>query len=157
MIQFFAAPFDSLKHEEIYVCFNNIDMILNNSEIILQNEQYKNIRIKGTGIDGIYIGHIDLLLGDLITLWNNAKWRDDQKFYYHLGGSPLSGMSFCTYWLNGKIGCDRNKPSFGTLLEPANKVIKNLNEQPNYITLPFPKRTHSNLNINDLIEILKDS
>lgn len=156
MITFHAAPIDSLKHEEIYTLFNNLDLILNNSDKILQNEAYRNIRVKGTGIDGIYIGHIDLLLGDLIILWRNGSpWRDGEKFYYHLGGSPLSGMSFCTYWQEGKIGCDKSTPSFWTLLSPANMVIKKLTEEPSGITLPFPRRKRSDLTLGDLLEQLK--
>ncbi len=151
MITFHAAPKDPLDNEEIRTFFANIDLILANADKILQDEIYSNIRIKGTGIDGIYIGHIDLFLGDLIRLWHNETWRKGQKYYYHLGGSPLSGMSFCTYWENGKIGCDKSTPSFGTLLRPANMVIRNLQEQPDGIPIPFPKRHVSELNINDLI------
>ena len=156
MITFHAAPIDSLKHEEVYTLFNNLDLILCNSDKILQNEAYRNIRVKGTGIDGIYIGHIDLLLSDLITLWRNGSpWRDGDKFYYHLGGSPLSGMSFCTYWQEGNIGCDKSVLSFGTLLRPANMVIKNLTEEPAGVTLPFPRRQRSDLSIDNLLEQLK--
>jgi hypothetical protein len=156
MITFRAAPLDSVKHEEIYTLFNNIELILQNSAEILQNEEYKNIRVKGTGIDGIYIGHIDLLLGNLLILWNNdSPWRNGQKFYYHLGGSPLSGMSFCAYWQDGELGSDKNLPSFCTLLRPANMVIKNLKEKPAGVTLPFPRRKRSDLSINDLLKQLK--
>lgn len=144
-----------LDNPEIHTLFGNIDLLLRNCEKIVQNEKYKNIFIKGTGIDDIYIGHIDLLLGDLITLWQNNQWRNEHKFYYHLGGSSLSGMSFCTYWLNGKIGCDKNKPSFGKLLKPAYMVLKNFAEQSSHITLSLSKQARSDLNINDLIDIFK--
>ena len=156
MITFHAAPIDSLKHEEVYTLFNNLDLILNNSDKILQNEAYRNIRVKGTGIDGIYIGHIDLLLGDLITLWNNdSPWRDGDKFYYHLGGSPLSGMSFCTYWQEGNIDCDKSTPSFWTLLSPAGKAIKKLIGEPESTDVPLPRRKRSDLTLGDLLEQLK--
>lgn len=156
MITFHAAPKEPLNNEEIGTFFANINLILNNADKILQNETYYNIHIKGTGIDGIYIGHIDLFLGDLIRLWmSGSPWRNGGKFYYHLGGSPLSGMSFCTYWQDGELGSDKNLPSFCTLLKPANMVIKNLKEKPVGITLPFPHRKHSNLSINDLLKQLK--
>lgn len=152
MITFHAAPKEPLNNEEINTLFANIDLVMANVDKILQNDTYRNIHIKGTGIDGIYIGHIGLLLGDLVRLWcNGSLWRDGEKFYYHLGGSPLSGMSFCTYWQDGKIGCDRSRPSFGTLLRPANMVIRNLQEQPDGIPIPFPKRQVSALNVCDLI------
>jgi hypothetical protein len=156
MITFRAGPIEPLENEEIYTLFANIDLIMANADKILQNEAYKNIRVKGTGIDGIYIGHINLFLGDLIRLWSNGSpWRNGQKFYYHLGGSPLSGMSFCTYWQDGKIGCDRSNPSFGTLLKPASTVIKNAEESEHIISVPLPRRQVSGLNIGDLLKYLQ--
>ncbi len=155
MLKFFAKPVNPLDNEEIRTFFTNIDLIFKNSERILQNEKYRNIRVKGTGVDGIYLGHIDLLIGELITLWTNGSpWRDGEKLYYHLGGSPLSGMSFCTYWKDGKIKCDKNKISFCTLLKPASMVIKNLIEQTSEISVPLPTRKTSEMNIKDLIELL---
>lgn len=95
MFIFKAKPKNPLDNEEIRLLFANIDLILANADKILQNEKYKNIGVKGSGIDGIYIGHVNLFLGDLISLWSNGSpWRNGQKFYYHLGGSPLSGVSF---------------------------------------------------------------
>ena len=155
MITFRAGPTEPLKNEEIDALFANIDLLLDNADKILGNEKYRNIHVKGIAIDGIYMGHVTLFLGDLIALWQNNQWRDGQKFYYHLGGSPLSGMSYCTYYQNGKSGCDRNRPSFMTLLKPADMVIKNLQEPPSGVTLPFPNRKSSDLNIYDLIEQLK--
>jgi len=156
MFIFRKKPLNLLKYEEIFALFNNIELIFSNSDKILQNKEYRNIRVKGTGVDGIYIGHVDLLLGDLITLWNNdSPWRDEQKFYYHLGGSPLSGRSFCTYWKKGKIGCDKWGPSFWTLLEPAGAVIKKAVIAENPAFEQPSKRNYSDLNIKDLIEYMK--
>ena len=156
MITFRAAPIEPLNNDDIHTLFANIDLIFANSEKILQKDAYKNIRIKGTGIDGIFIGHINLFLGDLITLWSNGSpWRNEQKFYYHLGGSPLSGMSFCTYWQDGKTGCDKGMPSFCTLLKPASIVIKDIEEPENMISVPFPRRKVSELSINDLLKDLQ--
>lgn len=155
MITFHAAPKEPLNNEEINTLFANIDLVMANVDKILQNDTYRNIHIKGTGIDGIYIGHIGLLLGDLVRLWcNGSLWRDGEKFYYHLGGSPLSGMSFCTYWQDGKIGCDRDIPSFLTLFKPARIVI---DEPDNMVSEPFPQRQASKMKIGDLLEILKES
>ena len=156
MITFHAGPKEPLNNEEIQTLFENLNLILKNAEKILEDEKYRDIHVKGTGIDGIYIGHIDLVLGDLIRLWQNGKWRNGQKFYYHLGGSPLSGMSFCTYWENGNIGCDRNKPSFCTLLRPAETIIKKLDkeDESGAIKLPFPARRNSEMKIGELIENL---
>lgn len=156
MITFYAAPKEPLNNEEINTLFANIDLVMANADKILQNDTYCNIHIKGTGIDGIYIGHIDLLLGDLVRLWRNgSSWHNGEKFYYHLGGSPLSSMSFCTYWQDGKIGCDRSNLSFGTLLKPAIIVIKDIDEPDDIIALPFPQRQASEMKIGDLINQLK--
>ena len=156
MITFHAEPLDPLDNEEIRAFFADIDLIFANSDKILQNEEYRNIRVKGSGIDGIYIGHIDVFLGDLIRLWSNGSpWRNEQKFYYHLGGNPVSGMSFCTYWQNGKIGCDKSTTSFGTLLKPACMVIKNIQENITSVSVPFPPRQISQMKITELLDILK--
>lgn len=156
MITFRAGPTEPLENEEIYMLFANIDLIMANADKILQNAAYRNIHIKGTGIDGMYIGHINLFLGDLIRLWSNGSpWQNEGKYYYHLGGSPLSGMSFCTYWQDGKIGCDRNTPSFCTLLKPAGQVTKNAEDTENGVSAPYFKSQASELNINDLLKALQ--
>lgn len=157
MLKFFASPKEPLQNEEIQTLFANIDLILAHSDEILKNEAYRNIHVKGIGIDGIYMGHINLYLGDLVALWTNGSpWKNGQKFYYHLGGSPLSGMSFCTYWAEGKTGCDKSNPSFGTLFRPACMVLKKLKEDFKCVTLDFPKREVSALKVCDLIEKLKN-
>ena len=156
MITLRTAPIEPQNNDDIHTLFTNIDLILANSEKILQNEEYRNICIKGTGIDGMwFLGHITLFLGDFITLWSNGSpWRNEQKFYYHLGGSPLSGMSFCTYWQDGEIGCDRDKPRFGELWWPSIAVTENRDEQGNVIE-PAHSRKKSKLSINDLLQALQ--
>ena len=93
-----VKPIEPQRNDEIARLFNNIDLIIRHKQQIMARAEYKNIRVKGTGIDGLFIGHLPLFLGDLVTLWEASPWRTQNKFYYHLGGSPLSGMSFCTYW-----------------------------------------------------------
>ena len=150
MITFYSAPKEPLENEEIHTLFDNIDLILKNADVII--EKFKNVRVKGTGIDGIYIGHKDLFLSDLICLWNNGTWRNGEKFYYHLGGSPFSGTSFCAYWEKGKIGCDRNKPTFGAFFKPADRVFQNLRQ----ISLCDCFRLEeSTIKIKDLVKLLK--
>ena len=57
MIIFRAAPKEPLNNEEINTLFANIGLVMANADRILQNDAYRNIRVKGTGIDGVYIGH----------------------------------------------------------------------------------------------------
>ena len=149
-----VKPIEPQNNEEIALLFNNIDLIMQHKQQIMKKDEYKNIHVKGTGIDGIFIGHLNLFLGDLLTLWEASPWRNQNKFYYHLGGSPLSGMSFCTYWMNGKIDYDRNTPSFCTLLHPACQTIEG-GEITREIRLPSTQRTESTLKISDLAHQLR--
>ncbi|MBP5160583.1 MAG: hypothetical protein ILP11_00835 [Alphaproteobacteria bacterium] len=151
-----VKPIEPQHNDEIALLFNNIDLIICHKQQIMARAEYKNIRVKGTGIDGLFMGHLPLFLGDLLTLWEAGAWRNQQKFYYHLGGSPLSGISFCTYWQHGQIACDRNTPSFCTLLRPACQTIEGGKITPE-IRLPSQKRTESALKIKDLVQQLERS
>lgn len=155
MIRFIVSPKEPQHNPEIEILSKNIDLLLANAKQILQNEAYSNIHVKGSGIDGLYVGHIDLSLGDLIQLWQNDLWKNGKKYYYHLGGSPLSGMSFCSYFSDAKSGCDKSMPSFGMLFKPAANVLREKQENTNAIPLPLPKRKVSDLNIQQLIDTLR--
>ena len=155
MIHFTVSPKEPQHNPEIELLSKNIDLLLANARQIFQNESYSNIHVKGSGIDGLYIGHLNLSLGDLICLWQKDLWKDGKKYYYHLGGSPLSGMSFCSYFSDAKIGCDKSNPSFGTLFKPAASVLSGKTESSKVIALPLPKRKVSDLNIQQLIDALR--
>ena len=155
MLHFNVSPKEPQKNSEIELLSKNIELVLKNADQIVQNEDFNNIHVKGTGIDGLYVGHTDLSLGDLIRLWQNNLWKDGEKYYYHLGGSPLSGMSFCSYFSTTQIGCDKNAPSFGTLFRPAAKVLYDKKEFAEGIPFPLPKRKASGLNIVQLIDNLR--
>lgn len=154
MIHFNVSPKEPQQNEQIAILSENIDLVLANANKILKNEPYYYIHIKGAGIDGLYVGHTDLSLGDLIRLWQNDMWKDGKKYYYHLGGSPLSGFSFCSYFSDKKISCDKNSPSFGSLFKPAAALLSE-QKKTNNISLPLPKRVASRLNINQLIGELR--
>ena len=151
-----VKPIEPQHNKEIALLFDNIDLIMRHKQQIMARAEYKNIRVTGTGIDGLFMGHLPLFLGDLLTLWEASPWRTQNKFYYHLGGSPLSGISFCTYWMKGKIDCDRNTPSFCTLLRPACQTIEGGKITP-AIRLPSQKRKESALKIKDLLRQLERS
>ena len=157
MLKLFVKNPEPVDHNEIVTLFENLNLIEANIDLILQNEEYCNIYIKGTGICGIFIGFIPLYLGDLLILWQKGIWKKDQKYYYHLGGSPLSGMSICRYWSEKKgLNFDKNNPSFGTLFQPASRTMRGVDlfEKECIIPLETPKRIRSQLTIYDLIEKL---
>lgn len=157
MLKLFVKNQEPVNHDEISTLFSNLELILNNTDKILSNDEYFNIHIKGTGICGIFIGYISLYLGDLLILWQKGIWKRDQKYYYHVGGSPLSGMSVCNYWSDKKgLKYDRNNPSFGTLFHPASKVLRGIDpfEKECIIPIKTPRKPRSQLTIYDLIEKL---
>ena len=155
MIDFNVSSKEPQRNEEIELLSQNIDLILANADKIGKNEVYSHVHIKGSGIDGAYIGHTNLSLGNLIKLWHNNSWKDGEKYYYHVGGSPLSGASFCTYFSKQKICCDKNKPSFGELFKSAAAVLYNQNVSAlKTIPFPLPKDVASEINIRQLIDEL---
>ena len=159
MLKLFVKNQEPVNHTEIVSLFNNLELILNNADKILENQEYYNIYIKGTGISGIFIGFLPLYLGDLLTLWKKEIWKKDKKYYYHLGGSPLSGMSVCNYWSEKKgLNFDRNNPSFGTLFKPASRVLRGVDpfEKECIIPLETPRKQKSQLSVYDLIKKLKE-
>ena len=155
MINFNVSPKEPQYNEEIELLSQNIDLILANADKIGKNEVYSHVHIKGSGIDGAYIGHTNLSLGNLIKLWQNNSWKDGEKYYYHLGGSPLSGASFCTYFSKQKICCDKNKPSFGELFKSAAAVLYNQNTSDlKTIPFPLPQNIASEISLGQLIDEL---
>lgn len=143
--------------ESLKILFQNIRLIEQHRETILKTPELYGINVEGTGITGMYIGHTHLYLGDLLKLWEKKLWQTGQRYFYHVGGSPLSGMSFCRYWdAKTGFGMVKNTPSFGTLAAPAWRMIKNLPEETREIELSMDKDRppRSDLTVADLVRRL---
>ena len=81
--------------------FANLDLLLKNKNVIYSHQEFYNIQIPGFFVGGIFIGQRNLLLGDLMVLWENTGWQSDGKYYYSIVGSPLSGRNSAK-WYNSK-------------------------------------------------------
>jgi len=92
--------------KELQALFNNIQELMKENALNPDNKKYDK-HIKGMAVEGIYFGEYTLTVKQLLTIWSNNIWRDENKFYYGLGGSPLSGMSFWEYY-------DIKEKKFGT-------------------------------------------
>ena len=114
--------------------FLNLNLILNNKEKIMADADMRNIRIKGVAIEGLYIGSFPITLGGLLTLWERGGWREEQMFFYHAGGSPLSGMCIVNAWQENKKEyiVDKHR-NFSKTCMAAIKILNTLPE-----ALPSP-------------------
>lgn len=78
--------------------FRNLDILIGNQKIILSNQEYSNIKISGLFVGGLYVGMHEMFLGDILSLWKNTAWHTDNKYYYSIIGTPLSGMNTAKYF-----------------------------------------------------------
>lgn len=73
--------------------FDNLDLIITNKNKILFYSKYRNIKIPGLYVSGLYIGTHELSLGDILRLWDKTEWHTGAKYYFNIIGTPLSGMN----------------------------------------------------------------
>ena len=144
---FVAAP--ATDKGAISYLFDNLDLIVDNKDKILSCDDYRNVKIPGIFVGGLYVGMYELSLGDILNLWDKTVWRDKTKYYYSIIGSPLSGSNDSAWYdqetksfehgsyFNGKIG-------FLGLAAPALEYMKTA-----------PKKPKSQLSIFDLVKQLK--
>lgn len=146
---------ESPDQKALTTLFDHIKLIWQNKERILKTPEFYRIHIPGTGISAMYVGNTRLFLGDLLLLWEKEPWHSQDRYYYHVGGSPLSGMSFCKYWTEtGHFDMVKNTPSFGTLAFPAMRIINNVPEDTKIIPAETHRPPASPLSITDLVKKL---
>lgn len=89
----------SRDDETINLLFKNIDLIIQNEEVVFNSPGFYSIKISGVCVEGLYVGRFQIRLGDMIKLWKQSHfWKDGGRYYFHAGGSPLSGVCFKSYW-----------------------------------------------------------
>ena len=109
--------------------FENLDLIVANKQTIISHSDYRNIKIPGIFVGGLYVGMHKLALGDLLDLWETTEWHSGNKYYFNIVGSPLSGSNY-SWWFdtetkelhggeysNGRVG-------FSGLASPAIKYLQ---------------------------------
>lgn len=87
-----------LDENSLSCLFENIDLIRNNQSFINTRKKYRNIQIKGIFAAGLWVGGKDIPLGVLLDLWKKTNWHTDNKFYFNIIGSPLSGINDCMWY-----------------------------------------------------------
>lgn len=106
----FTIETPHLDKDAFKCLFNNIDLIRSNKKLILSKKKYRDIRIKGIFAAGLYVGGSDIPLGVLLNLWDETNWCSNNRLYFSIVGSPLSGMNDCG-WFN----LDTKKLEFGKI------------------------------------------
>ena len=109
--------------------FENLDLIKSNKEKIWATPEFNAIQIPGVYVGGLYVGVYQIRLGDLIKLWDETEWHNDNKYYYNIIGTPLSGMNTAN-WYDEKNNTfeagtySNGKLRFMGLARPAFKQVK---------------------------------
>ena len=105
--------------------FNNLDLIRSNKKFIMSRKKYRNIKIDGIYVAGLYVGGHKISLGVLLDLWDKTTWHTGNRFYFNVIGSPLSGMNHCG-WYNidtKEFEYGKNIQSWHYLARPAFKFV----------------------------------
>lgn len=79
--------------------FENLNLINANRDKIWGTPEFSNIQIPGLYVGGLYVGIYQIRLGDMLKLWFNTQWHEDNRYYYNIIGTPLSGMN-TAHWYN---------------------------------------------------------
>lgn len=154
---FFAKP-DEARTQDLETFFKNFDLIQQHKQLISDTPEYYNIRIAGCGCFPLYTPPFRLSIGELLILWDETEWKQDDKYFYCITGSPLSGGNSSKYWSLNK---GFKSMQTGVFTKQMRSALWLLNTGSTEIksscthAIP-PKRDISNLRVTDLINILKN-
>ena len=153
---FFAKP-DEANTQDLETFFNNLDLINQYKQLIFDTPDYFNIRIAGCGVFPLYIQSIRLSIGELLKLWKETDWKQDDKYFYCITGSPLSGGNSSKYWSSKKGFKSMETGVFTKQMRSALWLLQTGSTEIKSRCTPIeiPKREPSKLTVNDLVEILK--
>lgn len=153
---FFAKP-DEANIQDLETFFNNFDLIQQHKEEIYANHEYSNIFIQGCGVFPLYVQPIRLSIGELLKLWDETEWKQDDKYFYTIVGSPLSGGNSSKYWSSDKGFGSMETKTFTNQLRTALWLLQTGSTEIKSQCTPIevPKREPSKLTVNDLIGILQ--
>ena len=143
-----AAPATDMG--AISYLFENLDLVLKNKDKILSCEQYNNIQISGFFVGGLYVGMHKISIGNLLNLWDNTIWHTEEKYYFNIIGTPLSGQN-TAYWYNTK----NNKIESGMYNGKQLDFLELARPALTYLNQHSQKIQESNLSIYDLVKQLQ--
>ena len=153
---FFANP-DEANTQDLETFFNNFDLIQQHKQLIFDTPDCFNIRIAGLGCFPLYVQPIRLSIGELLKLWKETDWKQDDKYFYSCTGSPLSGRNSSKYWSSDKGFGSMETKTFTNQLRTALWLLQTGSAEIKSRCTPVevPKREPSTLTVNDLIDILQ--
>lgn len=151
-IHFFAKP-DKANDQDLEKFFNNFDLIQEHKQLIFDTPEYYNIRIAGLGCFPLYTPSIKLSIGELLKLWDETDWKQDDKYFYCITGSPLSGGNSSKYWSHKKGFKSMKTTVFTKQMRSALWLLQTGSTEIKSICTPVdpPEREVSKLTVNDLI------
>lgn len=154
----FVVSADEPDTKNLEIFFANLDLIFKHQDLILHTPEYYDIHIRGTGCFALYMPTFPLLLGDLLRLWAETEWRQDDKYFYCITGSPLSGRNSSKYWSRAEgLGCEstavfsRQLSAAVCLLQTGSPI-----RREDALPLDLPQRKASDWDIERLVESLND-
>ncbi len=155
-IRYFVQA-DEPNKQDLEAFFTHLDIILKHQDFILNDSKYSNIYLKGCGVFALYIPTFSLFVGDLLRLWNETEWKQGNKYFYAITGSPLSGSNSSKYWSHTEGFAHKSTTTFGKQIKSAICLLRTgkTGVSGNIIPVNVPKRNASDLSINELIEVLK--
>lgn len=109
--------------------FENLDLILANRRKIMFHRKYRNIKITGIFVGGLFAGMHHMTLGNLLHLWKHTEWHTGTRYYYNIIGSALSGSNN-SWWYDTATkemangGYFNGKYYFRGLAKPALDYLK---------------------------------
>lgn len=153
---FFAKP-DEANTQDLETFFNNFYLIRQHKKEIYANHEYSNIFIQGCGVFPLYVQSIRLSIGELLKLWSETEWKQDDKYFYCITGSPLSGGNSSKYWSSDEGFGRMETKTFTNQLRTALWLLQtgSVEIKSRCTPIEIPKREPSTLTVNDLIAILR--
>ncbi|MBR5904247.1 MAG: hypothetical protein IKZ49_01790 [Alphaproteobacteria bacterium] len=99
--KFFSVNSPEQDEQERQCLFENIDLLIENTDLICKRKRYSTIPVPGMGCGNSIAGGEKFNLAVLLKLWTETRWHEDSKYYIFASGSGLSGCN-TTWWYNAE-------------------------------------------------------
>lgn len=155
MITKYDIPKEDKKSLE--ALFSNIELIWQNRKLICAADDYYNIYIIGTGICLPHLEVIPLFLGDLLQLWEQTQWCQNNAYTYFIAGSTSYDNNISHTWSYKYGFVQKSIKDISDLGLLAFSLINTgaINNEVHLHRVASAHKISSKLNIFDLIAALK--
>ncbi len=142
--------------QSLETLFNNIDLTNQHKQLIFETPDYYNIFIEGCGVFPLYTQTFKLSLGELLKLWNHTEWKQEDKYFYCITGSPLSGGNSSKYWSKEDDFSSMETKTFSIQFQTALWLLQtgNTEIQSRCTPIEIPHREPSKLTVQELVTAL---